>query len=103
MSYLRSMALFTRITHLNLTILHSSNSETRERESWAHTVVAAELTKYVSKGSHAILIVPQLYRRYIEVELRKASITFENPIEHLAIGQQIKWLAAKTHVKAAES
>ena len=65
----------------------------RERESWAHIVVAAELTKHVSKGSHAILIMPQLYRRYIEAELRKASITFENPIEHLAIGQQIKWLA----------
>lgn len=47
--------------------------------------------------------MPQLYRRYIEVELRKASITFENPIEHLAIGQQIKWLATKTHVKAVES
>ncbi|MCA1576390.1 MAG: hypothetical protein LC794_03380 [Acidobacteria bacterium] len=65
----------------------------RERESWAHMVVAAELTKHVSKGSHAILIMPQLYRRYIETELRKASITSENPVEHLAIGKQIKWLA----------
>lgn len=64
-----------------------------ELESWAHMVVGAELTKYVSKGSHAILIMPQLYRHYIESELRKASITFENPIEHLAIGKQIKWLA----------
>jgi len=35
--------------------------------------------------------MPQLYRRYIETELRKESITFHNPIEHLAIGQQIKW------------
>lgn len=65
---------------------------TRERESWAHMVVAAELTKYVSRGSHAILIMPQLYRRYIEAELVKASISFENPVEHLAIGQQIRWL-----------
>jgi hypothetical protein len=65
----------------------------RERESWAHMVVAAELTKHVSRGSHAILILPQLYRRYIEAELRRASITFENPVEHLPIGQQIKWLA----------
>jgi len=65
---------------------------TRERESWAHMVVAAGLTKYVSRGSHAILIIPQLYRRYIEAELVKASITFENPVEHLAIGQQIRWL-----------
>jgi hypothetical protein len=64
----------------------------RERESWAHMVAAAELTKHISKGN-AILIMPELYRRYIEAELRKASITFENPIEHLAIGQQIKWLA----------
>ena len=65
---------------------------TRERESWAHLVVAAELTKYVSRGSHAILLMPKLYRRYIETELIKASITFENPVEHLAIGQQIRWL-----------
>jgi hypothetical protein len=72
----------------------------RERESWAHIVVAAELTKYVSKGSHAILIMPQLYRRYIETELRKASITFENPVEHLPIGKQINWLATKTSIRA---
>lgn len=65
---------------------------TRERESWAYQVVAAELTKYVSRGSHAILLMPELYRRYIETELIKASITFENPVEHLAIGQQIRWL-----------
>lgn len=65
---------------------------TRERERWAHLVVAAELTKYVSRGSHAILLMPKLYRRYIETELIKASITFENPVEHLAIGQQIRWL-----------
>lgn len=63
----------------------------RECEDWAH-LVAAELTKYISKGSHAILIMPQLYRRHIEVELSRASITFENPVEHKAIGQQIKWL-----------
>ena len=64
----------------------------RERETWAHLVVMAELTKFLSRGSHAILIMPQLYRRYIQRELMKASITFENPLEHLAIGQQIKWL-----------
>jgi hypothetical protein len=75
----------------------------RERESWAHMVVAAELTKHVSKGSHAILIMPQLYRRYIEIELRKASVTFENPVEHLAIGKQSKWLSTKTHEQSAES
>jgi hypothetical protein len=39
------------------------------------------------KGSHAILM-PQLYRRYIEAEVGKASISFQNPIEHLAISQQ---------------
>lgn len=64
----------------------------RERESWAH-LVTAELTKYISKGSHAILLMPQLYRRHIELELRQASISFENPVEHMAIGQQINWLA----------
>jgi hypothetical protein len=64
-------------------------------------VVAAELTKHVPKGSHAILIMPQLYRRYIETELRKASITFENPVEHLPIGKQIKWLSTKTHGQAS--
>lgn len=68
---------------------------TRDRERWAHMVVAAELTKYIARGGHAILLMPQLYRRYIETELIKASITFENPVEHLAIGQQIKSLMAK--------
>lgn len=71
----------------------------REREGWAH-IVAAELTNHISKGSHAILIMPQLYRRHIELELRQASITFENPVEHMAIGQQISWLATKPSNRA---
>ena len=64
----------------------------REREQWANRVVTAELTRYAPKDSHAILIMPALYRRFIEVELFRNKITYENPLAHLAIGQQIKWL-----------
>jgi len=90
------MVSSSRIASLNPTTLRLNNLRHRERETWAHLVVAAELTKFLSQGSHAILIMPQLYRRYIETELMKASITFENPLEHLAIGQQIKWLTKHT-------
>lgn len=65
----------------------------REREQWAHQLVAGELTRYASKHSHAILILPELYRRFIEVELFQNKITYENPLAGLGIGQQLKWLA----------
>lgn len=64
----------------------------RERESWAHQTVASQLTRYASPGSHALLIVPQLYRVYLQEELNRAAITYENPVAGLAIGQQMHWL-----------
>lgn len=65
----------------------------REREQWANRVVSAELTRHVAKQSHAILILPEPYRRFIEPELTKNEITYENPLAGKGIGQQIKWLA----------
>jgi len=64
----------------------------RERESWAHLAISAHLTNHVAKGSHAFLIMPELYRRFIQHELERQSITYTNPLEHLAIGQQMRWL-----------
>ena len=64
----------------------------RERESWAHRAIADDLAKYASTGSHAFLIMPELYRRYIQTTLRERGITYLNPVEGMAIGQQMKWL-----------
>lgn len=65
----------------------------REIEQWARRVVNCELTRYVAKRSHAFLIMPLLYRRYIESELFQNLVTYENPVEHMGIGQQMQWLA----------
>jgi len=65
---------------------------TRERESWAHRAIAGDLAKYASTGSHAFLIMPELYRRHIQTTLRERGITYQNPVEGMAIGQQMKWL-----------
>ena len=53
----------------------------RERESWAYLAISAHLTTHVAKGSHAFLIMPELYRRYIQPELDRQSITeaYTNP------------------------
>jgi hypothetical protein len=64
----------------------------RERESWAYLAISAHLTTHVAKGSHAFLIMPELYRRYIQHELDRQSITYTNPLQHLAIGEQMRWL-----------
>lgn len=64
-----------------------------EREQWAHKVVGCELTRYACASSKAILLLPKLYRRLIEEQLRLNHITYENPVEGLGIGQQMKWLA----------
>lgn len=63
----------------------------RERESWAH-LAASDLSSYVGKHSHAVLIMPNLYRRFIETELQRHAITYENPVASMAIGQQMLWL-----------
>ena len=64
----------------------------REREQWAHQVVS-QLTNYAGPHSHAILILPEPYRRFIEPELFTNKITYENPLAGMGIGQQMKWLA----------
>lgn len=64
----------------------------RERESWAHHTVRALLPNHLPKGSRAILIMPELYRRFIQPELDRASITYSNPLKHLSIGKQMQWL-----------
>ena len=64
----------------------------RERESWAYLAVSGHLMSYVAKGSHAFLIMPELYRRYLQHELDQQSITYTNPLQHLAIGKQMHWL-----------
>jgi hypothetical protein len=64
----------------------------RERESWAYLAISAHLTNHVAKGSHAFLIMPELYCRYIQHELDRQSIRYTNPLQHLAIGEQMRWL-----------
>jgi hypothetical protein len=78
-----------QVTPYNFTI---KELRKREREGWAHRTVAAQLTRYASPGSHAYLILPQLYRTHIEHELNLAAITYENPLTSLGIGQQMQWL-----------
>lgn len=63
----------------------------REREGWAH-IVASQLGSHAPKGSHAVLMMPTLYRTFLERELQRHSITYENPVSGMAIGQQMKWL-----------
>lgn len=63
-----------------------------ERTQWAHRVVACELTRHAPKGSHAFLIMPERYRRLLQGELLKHGITYENPLESMGIGRQMKWL-----------
>jgi hypothetical protein len=36
--------------------------------------------------------MPALYRRQIQTSLLARSITYENPLEGMGIGQQMKWL-----------
>lgn len=64
----------------------------RERESWAYHAISCQLTKYASSGSHAFLIMPEVYRLHIQTTLREVGITYENPVEGMGIGQQMKWL-----------
>ena len=64
----------------------------RERESWAHLAISSQLTIHVSKGSHAFLIMPELYRRFIQPQLARHSITSTNPLHQLPIGKQMCWL-----------
>ena len=64
----------------------------RERESWAYLAISAHLTNHIAKGSHVFLIMPELYRRFIQYELNRQSMTYTNPLQHLAIGQQMRWL-----------
>lgn len=63
----------------------------REREAWAYRATC-QLSKYASKGSHAFMIMPKLYRLHIQTTLREVGITYENPVERMGIGQQMKWL-----------
>lgn len=63
----------------------------RERQAWAQRAIS-ELGKYASSGSHALLIMPGLYRRHIQTALLKRGITYENPVQGMKIGQQMKWL-----------
>lgn len=63
----------------------------REREAWGQRAVS-ELGKYASSGSHAVLIMPELYRRHIQTALLQRDITYENPVEGMKIGQQMRWL-----------
>lgn len=64
----------------------------RERESWAHRTIRALLPNHLPNGSRAVLIMPELYRRFIQPELQRASITYSNPLERLSIGKQMQWL-----------
>ena len=66
----------------------------REREAWGQRAIS-ELDKYASSGSHAILIMPELYRRHIQSALRQRGITYENPVEGMKIGQQMRWLMSQ--------
>ena len=63
----------------------------REREGWAERAIG-ELTRYASPSSHGYLIMPELYRRHIQTSLLARGITYENPLEGMGIGQQMKWL-----------
>jgi len=63
-----------------------------ERESWAYRAISCQLSKYAPSGSHAFLIMPEPYRRHIQTTLRERGITYENPVEGMGIGQQMKWL-----------
>jgi hypothetical protein len=65
----------------------------REQESWAQRTIG-QVTRYASAGSHAFLIMPELYRRHIETALLRHNISYENPLEGMAIGQQMKWLTS---------
>lgn len=64
----------------------------REREGWAYRAIGCQLSKYASSGSHVFLIMPELYRGHIQTTLRESGITYENPVEGMGIGQQMKWL-----------
>ena len=64
----------------------------RERELWAYLAISVHLTSHVAKGSHAFLVMPELYRRYVQHELDRQAITYTNPLQHLAIGKQMNWL-----------
>ena len=66
----------------------------REREAWGQRAISG-LDKYASSGSHAILIMPELYRRHIQSALLQHGITYENPVKGMKIGQQMRWLMSQ--------
>lgn len=66
----------------------------REREAWAQRAIGV-LDKYASSGSHAVLIMSELYRTHIQTALLEHRITYENPLEGMGIGQQMKWLESE--------
>lgn len=77
--------------NLSLQLFPQDRRGSRERESWAHQIICALLPNHLPKGSRAILIMPELYRRFIQPELDRASIIYSNPLHRLSIGKQMQW------------
>lgn len=66
----------------------------REREAWGQRAIS-QLDKHASSASHAFLIMPELYRWHIQTALLRHGITYENPVEGMKIGQQMRWLMSE--------
>ncbi|MFC7393578.1 DUF6884 domain-containing protein [Scopulibacillus cellulosilyticus] len=63
----------------------------QEKKRWGQKVIKAFLTYESPQDKLIFLHGGQVYRKFLEPELRKQGYIFEVPLKGLGIGKQLKW------------
>ncbi len=65
-----------------------------ERREWAETVMDA-LHPRLARVRVVVIFAGEVYRKYLEPELRRRGIEIQVPMEGLRQGEQLAWLSAQ--------
>lgn len=60
------------------------------RRRWADRILE-QLAAHVGAGDTVVLLAGQLYREFIEPDLRDREVSVEVPLEGMRIGEQLAW------------
>jgi cytoplasmic iron level regulating protein YaaA (DUF328/UPF0246 family) len=82
----------TVIESYDLTLKKRSRRDNRE---WSARTVD-QILKVATEGDTVVFLAGTAYREYVAVELRRAGITVEAPMEGLTIGLQLQWLTSES-------
>lgn len=74
---------------------------TRERRAWASAVVETVNANIVDK--QLVVLAGERYRQYLIPQLEATGYTVRIPMQHMGIGQQLKWLKEQNEVYSAVS